>query len=209
MTSGIYKLTFNNDSVYIGKSIDMENRLKQHCDKFAKGTAAKNMQEAWNKYGLKEATGIIVAHPDHIDVLESYVINLYKKGHGDNLLNGVIPECITEAEWNVFVRNEKLLEKSTVEHFNLINRLQEENCELLDDNAELQLPIQNTPKEVVLSRVEFSEELLQENDQLENLLDKAEYKIDVLEEAILHLRADIKHYKDQSNQRPWYKRLFS
>lgn len=74
MISGIYKITFPSGKRYIGKSIDVDTRWKQHTDKLRKGDAAKNMQEQWNTYREFIGEVIFECHPDHIDIMESYFI---------------------------------------------------------------------------------------------------------------------------------------
>lgn len=74
MTSGVYQLTFTDGNTYIGKSINIEERYKQHMNKFYKGTAAKPMQAAYNKCGAPNACIIRECHEDHIDVVESCFI---------------------------------------------------------------------------------------------------------------------------------------
>ncbi len=74
MISGIYQLTFPDGSRYIGKSINIEERWSQHLDKMKKGTAAKNMQQAWNTYRNFDAEVIFECHPDHIDIMEECLI---------------------------------------------------------------------------------------------------------------------------------------
>ena len=46
MDSGIYRLTYRTGETYVGKSIHLTTRWKQHFDKLSKGKAAKNMQRS-------------------------------------------------------------------------------------------------------------------------------------------------------------------
>ena len=86
MKTGIYCLTFSNGDTYVGQSVDIENRMKQHTDKFLKGTAAKKMLDAYNKCGMPNAKILIECHKDYLDLLEAYCI------HGLNAtLNTNIP----------------------------------------------------------------------------------------------------------------------
>lgn len=75
MSSGIYKLTFSTDLIYIGKSVDMEKRWDQHLKALNKGTHTKRIQDAYNKYGTPKFEIICECHPHHIDILETYFIN--------------------------------------------------------------------------------------------------------------------------------------
>lgn len=74
MTSGVYQLKFSSGARYIGKSVDMETRWRQHADKFRKNTAAQNMQQEYRKCGMPEAEILFRCHPDHIDIVEAAYI---------------------------------------------------------------------------------------------------------------------------------------
>lgn len=75
MTSGVYQLTFASGDTYIGKSINIEERWKQHMNKFYKGTAAKPMQAAFNRCGDPTGQILVECHEDHIDVVEACLIS--------------------------------------------------------------------------------------------------------------------------------------
>ncbi len=75
MTSGIYELRFPSGGNYIGKSINVEERWKQHEDKLNKGTAAKPLQEAFSASGCRFSAQLLYeCHPHHIDILEECLI---------------------------------------------------------------------------------------------------------------------------------------
>jgi hypothetical protein len=74
MTSGVYQLTFSSGARYIGKSIDIENRWRQHADKLKKVTAAQNMQQEYNRCGMPGTEILFACHPDHIDLVEAVFI---------------------------------------------------------------------------------------------------------------------------------------
>lgn len=93
MTSGIYKLTFKNGHYYIGKSKDIQRRWKEHFTKFEKGTAARNMQEAFNQAGYPSTEIIYEVHPEHLDVLEPIAIHNY---WGPKILNTTRESCCEE-----------------------------------------------------------------------------------------------------------------
>lgn len=75
MTCGIYELKIGNDN-YVGQSVDIGSRWKQHNDKFHKGTAARNLQAAFNLVGDFVPRVIYECHPDHLDILENYYIDI-------------------------------------------------------------------------------------------------------------------------------------
>lgn len=124
MTSGIYKLTFSNGSFYIGKSVDVERRWKEHFDKFAKGTAAKNMQYAFDMYGYPNRELLIEVHPDHIDLLEGWAIKLFS--HGDMLNSASVsapdPDDV-ELMSSLEINGENFLRLSTVQHAKILKEL--------------------------------------------------------------------------------------
>src|SRR5665647_1156020 len=86
MTSGVYKLTFSSGKTYIGKSINIDNRWKQHADKFAKGKAATNMQAEYDICGYPTGSIMCECHDDHIDTVEACFINRFQPE-----LNGTYP----------------------------------------------------------------------------------------------------------------------
>jgi hypothetical protein len=112
MTSGVYELKFSNGARYIGKSINIETRWKQHMDKFQKGTAAKAMQSAYNNYGAPEGTIIMKCHSDHIDIMEAvYIARHCPELNSDRPVD---PFLGIDIDW--YVRNTNLLSCSTITH---------------------------------------------------------------------------------------------
>lgn len=79
MASGIYQLEFETGHRYIGKSVDIATRWKQHTEKLQKGTAAKPMMEAYAASGftLPQGQVLLECHPDLLDLYEGMYINLY------------------------------------------------------------------------------------------------------------------------------------
>jgi hypothetical protein len=125
MTSGVYKLTFSSGREYIGKSVDIESRWKQHADKFRKGTAAKLMQQEYDDYGFPDANIIYPCHEDHLDIVEETLI-----WRNVPLLNGTKGRdrlSVTEsnAEHLRDVNLYPLLHMSTLQHIAEIMRLRE------------------------------------------------------------------------------------
>ena len=96
MASGVYQLEFATGQRYIGKSVDMQQRWKQHADKLQKGTAAKAMQGAYHqsKYELPQGQVLLECHPDMLDEYEGMYINLYTPE-----LNTSIPGRRSEVEY--------------------------------------------------------------------------------------------------------------
>lgn len=112
MTSGIYMLTFPSGRTYIGKSINIPNRWVQHRDKLSRGTAAKLMQDEFNRFGDFEGEVLFECHPDHIDILEAMFISRIKPE-----LNGTAPadpfEGLTPPEIDSIAN---WFHQSTIEH---------------------------------------------------------------------------------------------
>ena len=102
MDSGIYQLTFNTGDTYIGKSLHLQTRWKQHVDKLHKGTAAKNMMIAYAISGYVEptATVLLKCHPDVLDAYENYFIRSICPN-----LNTQWPLAKTEGEYEALIRH--------------------------------------------------------------------------------------------------------
>ena len=80
MDSGIYRLTYNTGETYVGKSIHLKTRWKQHFDKLSKGKAAVNMQDAYynSDHEYPKTEVLLYCHPDMLDYYEGYFINHLK-----------------------------------------------------------------------------------------------------------------------------------
>lgn len=125
MDSGIYLLKFgpsNKGKYYIGKSNNIERRWKEHINKFNKGTAPKELQNAYNTYGMPEFTILLECHEDHIDLMESiYIASSWDKG----LVNTAQPTKVSEVDEATLLENTSLLSKSTAEHLRLLKKREE------------------------------------------------------------------------------------
>lgn len=75
MTSGVYQLTFGSGARYIGKSVDVMARMKQHGTAMKSGKAAGPVQTEFNKHGFPDAKLLYACHPDHIDLVEAMCIS--------------------------------------------------------------------------------------------------------------------------------------
>jgi hypothetical protein len=122
MPSGIYRLTFSSGKYYVGKSLDLETRWKQHFNKFALGKAARPMQLEYDRCGLPQTEVIFDCHRDHIDILEEWLINQLK---GPDMLNSTYPEVTRTDEIAILINNSRdLLQLSTFEHLQLLHRVE-------------------------------------------------------------------------------------
>lgn len=191
MTSGVYKLTFSSGRRYIGKSIDIPTRWKQHFDKFAKGTAAKAMQAEFNSCGYPKTEVIVVCHPDHIDKVEASMINRLKPE-----LNATYPACpwknnINE-QWDYIY---SWLNRSTLEHIICLQKYEK----ALEINS-------HTIEELE----ELNDELLQKRDE-EDILADIDNRVAGLKkelyrttEALLAANREI----ERERKVTWWQRLF-
>lgn len=122
MASGIYRLTFSSGKYYIGKSLDLETRWKQHFNKFATGKAARPMQLEYDRCGLPQTEVIFDCHRDHIDILEEWLIDQEK---GPDMLNTTYPEVTRTDEVAILINNSRdLLHLSTFEHLELLHKVE-------------------------------------------------------------------------------------
>ena len=92
MTCGVYKLVFNNtNKVYIGLSINIENRFKQHMYLFDKKEAAKKLQDAYDKYGPPTYTVLIICVIKDLNKYEmEYILKYNSIDNGFNTSVGGI-----------------------------------------------------------------------------------------------------------------------
>lgn len=132
MNSGIYRLTFSSGKYYVGKSIDIDTRWKQHFNKFALGKAARPMQLEFDQCGPPKTEVIFKCHRDHIDLLEEWLIDQLK---GPDMLNTTYPDITRTPEICELIENSReLLKHSTWDHLKIIFNQHEE---LEESNAKL------------------------------------------------------------------------
>lgn len=134
MITGIYQLNFQDQAYYIGQSQNIEVRMKQHSDKFLKGTAAQKMQEAYNTYGMPNAEILIRCHKDHLDAMENYFISMRKALPG--CLNTSAPKLDPDINYAWMMENPQMLQFSAFEVMSqYVEILQERNSlqEIHDD----------------------------------------------------------------------------
>lgn len=110
MNSGIYKLTFKSGMFYIGKSIDIPVRWRQHYDKLRRGKGAARLQQEFNIYRDYNQDVLFTCHPDHLDLVETYCLN-----HIDRtfMLNTTFPAPLSPEEYEPILTNQALLQYST------------------------------------------------------------------------------------------------
>ena len=75
MTIGIYKLIFSDVDTYIGQSIDIEKRFKQHIYNFKNNLASIKLSEAYKVYGIPILEIIEIAKSaESLSILEEFYI---------------------------------------------------------------------------------------------------------------------------------------
>lgn len=191
MQSGIYKLVFRSGKYYIGKSEDIQTRWKQHFASFEKGTHSKRMQEEFNVSGLPTCTILLECHRDHIDLLESMIIEEHR---GSLSLNGNSPKVVSQEERAALVDGMIMLKYSTAGHLEELRRLalelsaKEYEC----SQAGIRISMLKTqgiriPEEVI-STIQDADALIQDQDA-----------------ELAQLKEELNRYKNM----PIWKRIFS
>lgn len=205
MTAGIYELKFSNGARYIGKSINIETRWKQHFDKLRKGTAARPMQAAFNAYGAPDGDIMLECHPDHIDIMEAVFIARHKPEL--NTERPADPFPGVDIDW--YVKNTNLLAMSTLDHMNDLINLNKRYIERGTSINELTEEIQELE--------ELNNELLKLRDK-EALEKDISGKIKVLTSEVFLKQQEVhEHARNIANlktqiayhNKPWWKKIFS
>jgi hypothetical protein len=191
MTSGIYKLTFKSGRFYIGKSIDIPVRWRQHYDKLRKGMGTVRMQIEFNRYHDYNQEVLLECHSDHIDIMETYFINC---GNKELMLNTTFPTPLCRAEYEPILANPELLKYSTSEHIaalaNQVSTIKELQAELDRCHKKPPVIIKNYGDSTT-----FIQELQAEIDELE------------IENEYLISRLEI--VKGNVKKTNWFSRIFN
>jgi hypothetical protein len=177
MPSGIYRLTFSSGKYYVGKSLDLETRWKQHFNKFATGKAARPMQLEYDRCGLPETQVIFDCHRDHIDILEELLIDQLK---GPDMLNSTYPEVNRTDEVAILINNSRdLLQLSTFEHLELLHQVESKITEIREQKQESDTALEamraegyimnSDYVEIVDLATEFKQQLERKQTELERL----------------------------------------
>lgn len=165
MASGIYQLNFNEELFYVGQAQDIHTRLRQHLDKFKKGTAAQKMQAAYNTQGLPVFSVLLYCHKDYLDIMETYFIHLNKRYQG--CLNTSIPKLDPNTNYEALIKL-NLLEHSIVDTIDAAVKATGKATEL-----EEELSVLKTVYNERLMQLRAKEEVAQGRD--ENAVFKALY----------------------------------
>lgn len=116
MTTGIYKLTFNSGRTYIGKSINIESRWRQHAEDMHNGKSSRALQQEYNRYGFPNSEIVFVCHEDHLDIYEETMIYRLRPE-----LNGTAGRDRLKAHpsWGAHLHDydvDEIFQMSTLEH---------------------------------------------------------------------------------------------
>ena len=85
MTTGIYSLTFGKlPNIYVGQSIDIERRYKEHLTYLKSNTHSFKVTEAYARYGIPNLSILCLCDKSNLDLYEDIFISYYNS-HIDGL----------------------------------------------------------------------------------------------------------------------------
>lgn len=93
MTTGIYKLKFNNDDqlIYIGQSRNIEERYRHHVTHMHNQQSSRKLNSAYSQYGIPTLEILEVCDVSELDVFEEYYIGKFNAvGKGLNTINRAV-----------------------------------------------------------------------------------------------------------------------
>lgn len=118
MTCGIYKLNFaGTDKVYIGQSVDIEDRFRQHLRFMRKGMSPKKLQAGYDKYGAPALSIIATCTTEELDSFEDEAIDIFDSyNNGFNSLQSSLhsPQLRGEEHGNAKFTNSQILMAATL-----------------------------------------------------------------------------------------------
>ena len=223
MTSGVYQLNFSDGSTYIGKSIHIEERWKQHMNKFYKGTAAKPMQAAFRRCGDPTGRILVECHEDHIDVVESCYISRCKPILNSDRPKDPYPDLTEDQIDHLFTtfvhsardlvamkeqqehkdrQKQKSLNQSILELETEIECLKEEAC-VLTDEADRLLK-QRSEEEI---KLDIEHRILDYKSEVFKMNGVINLHISTIDNLRKELSCKIKELEYE--RRPWWKKIFS
>lgn len=209
MKSGIYKLTFANGDTYVGKSVDITQRWKQHFDKLEKGTAAKNMLEVYRLLGWKfpKTEVLLECHPDVLDEYENYFINALKP-----TLNTQIPKPRTQVEQEALIRhaNEGRAIYSTPVIMMTLENVHNERMEALERVEVLEKELEEIESDFGELDEAWDDRALQEL-RKEEKFRALESNLSTLSSDLITLRGEfnkLSEFKVRIEKANWFERLF-
>lgn len=104
MTVGIYLLRFNGtDKVYIGKSINLETRLRSHIIAIKAGKGSKKLSEAFTTYGIPTMEILLECTEEELSSAENETIDIYNavdNGFNSLYTSDEVPYCDNTGDKN-------------------------------------------------------------------------------------------------------------
>jgi hypothetical protein len=177
-----------------------------------KGTAAKNMQYAYNCHGTPSTEVLIECHTDHIDILEAMLISRINPE-----LNSDRPADPFDGE-NVswLVEHSDIFSHSTLAHAKAIRTLTDSNTELKelikDKDAQIS-EIENINEDLMVHRrkEEIEADIEKRILGTTELLKRFENQNYVLsyDNRFLKNELDCRNRELEYLRKPWWKRIFS
>lgn len=116
MTIGIYRLCFEGTyQCYIGQSINIENRYKQHLRSFSNGSAVKKLLNAYTMYGIPLLEILIECSISELNSLELETIEIYDSyNNGFNSTNLMYPIGNGEDSGHSKYSNDQILQTAVL-----------------------------------------------------------------------------------------------
>jgi group I intron endonuclease len=93
MTTGIYKLKFNNDDqlIYIGQSRNIEERYRHHVTHMHNQQSSRKLNSAYSQHGSPSLEILEICDVSELDVFEEYYIDKFNAAVGGlNTLNRAV-----------------------------------------------------------------------------------------------------------------------
>lgn len=181
MTCGIYKLYFNDGSVYVGQSKDCEMRWQQHAKNIQENKATKAMMRAGMFF---QAEILQECHEDWLDILEAQFINL----ESQPIVNINIPKYEYLSYQDVFPYVGTGLVSLSCSLSELKDQLFKQKLETHNLEINLNYVLEQRTQEEILAAGETLVNTLQET-------------IELLDQEVGELRTKLAYYS-----LPWYKR---
>lgn len=111
MTVGVYKLVFTDSTFYVGKSVNIESRFKDHCSQLIRGkSGCPKLQQKYNE--IKKLPDIEIIEVTSIETLSGrevyWISELNAVRQGLNVIYGGQDTSVGEAHPNSKYSNEQI-----------------------------------------------------------------------------------------------------
>lgn len=199
MVSGIYEYKFASGDRYIGQAIDIEKRWDQHVSKMQKGTHTKNIQYAYDRYGLPEFYVLKYCHPHYLDAMEAVCIHMTRPN-----LNGVQPKHYITRDMEVEVED-RVLNQQLFETFHELWNTSKDLEAMEEAATTLSEKLEQSKKRVIQVAKEVQPK------ELKDYVVNIETKLTRVEHDLRKTTAQLKQAEDRIynySRLPWYKRIF-